>query len=233
MNKTVEIMIDSASRPELLLQTLESLWKYLRYNNGVIVWKLHEAVLFPAESRMNVDMAMKSNYFDVIYIQKEPKGEGCSINTILQQCEASYFLHWEDDYEALREIPVHTAVEIMEKDSSVNQVIFNRRDTMIEVAGWYKKEYIKAGHVMTTSPHWRITPALWRMSFIKSKWRPVEGGNFHWAINGELQKEIERCREGKTPEWVNENLGTFYLGGIGESAYCRHIGFGKSNRGES
>lgn len=229
-NNDITIMIDSASRPNLLIPTLTSLWEHIKYTKGNIKWVFHEAILFPEESIKNIDYANRSKMFDKIHTQQNPKGEGCSINTILQMCDTKYFMHWEDDYIALRDVPVNKAVEIMDINQNVNQIVFNRRDTMPDCSGWVKKVYTKAGHAVTTSPHWRITPALWRVDFIRPKWRAVEGGNFHWVINGELQSEFKDCKEGKTAEWINEKLGTFYLGGIDEKAYCKHTGQGQSNR---
>jgi hypothetical protein len=180
-------MLDSASRPDLLKLAVESLRKNLKFS-GNLRWLLHEAVLKEDLSNECIRYAESLSLFDVIHKQYDPQGEMVSIGTILQKVDVPYFIHWEDDHILTRELDLDMCVDIFEKCPKVNQLVFNKRDTMTEVAGWVKKEVEYEGYKLTTSPHWRISPVIWRMSWIKPKWKSIKGSNGHWLMNDVLQK---------------------------------------------
>jgi hypothetical protein len=231
MAKWIEIMIDSGSRPFLLKKTLPKMIEHFKFS-GNLRWLFHEAVLDTELSKENIAYASSLKLFSEIVATVDPAGEAVSINTILDKTWMSkYFIHVEDDYLFKRDVDLDVMFDIFEASPDVNQIAFNRRDTMVEVAGWFKGEYEKGGHTLTTSPHWRFTPAMWRLDWIKPRWEPFAGSNGHWAINKKLQKGVTENSELKTHKWVAENLGTFYYGPIGERRFCRHIGYGHSNRG--
>jgi hypothetical protein len=71
------------------------------------------------------------------------------------------------------------------------------------------------------------------MSFIKPKWQKCEGPNGHWMMNDVLQYMWKGHPEKKTADSVIEHLGTFYLGGFDEKAYCIHNGTHRSGRAPS
>jgi len=227
----IEIMIDSASRPFLLRKTLPTIIKYLKYN-GSLKWIFHEAFLYSDFSCECIDIANEAKIFNRVYEEKNPKGQGNSITNILSSCRASYFIHWEDDHIGLRDINLDAMVQIMEDNSDVNQIAFNKRDTMSEVSGWTKKVVKRSNYTLTTSPHWRYTPAIWRVEYIKKKWVRWEGNNSHWQINA-LLKELPLPGSApvvRSPDWIIEKIGTYYYGGIDEKAFVKHIGSGYSNR---
>jgi len=226
----IEIMIDSGSRPFLLKKTLPSLVEHFKYS-GRLRWMFHEAILDGGLSKENLEYAHSLGLFDVIESTTNPTGEAVSINTMLGKTVGEYLIHVEDDYMFKRDVHLDKMKYIFDNAPDVNQIVFNRRDTMVEVAGWMKGEYEKAGYTLTTSPHWRFTPAMWRLAWIKPRWEPYEGASGHWAINKKLQMEVKDDNTLKTHQWVAENMGTFYYGPIGERRFCRHVGFGHSNRG--
>ena len=225
----IDLMVDSASRPDLLQIAVESLKKNLKFS-GKIRYMLHEAVLNEELSNQCLRYAESLCLFDIIHKERRPKGEMVSIGTILEKVEAPWFIHWEDDHELTRELDLDMCVDIFEKCPKVNQLTFNKRDTMTEVAGWVKKEVEYEGYKLTTSPHWRISPAIWRMSWIKPRWQSVQGNNGHWLMNDILQRVWRGHPENKTADSVIEVLGTFYLGPIGEPGYCVHMGTNRSGR---
>ena len=227
--KTITLMVDSASRPDLLKITVESLRKNLKYSKQ-IKWLFHEAVLNEALSNQCVKYAQNLNLFDVIHKQYDPQGEMVSIGTMLEKVDSPTFIHWEDDHILVRELDLDLCVDIFEKCPKVNQIAFNKRQTMSDVSGWVKKEVEYEGYKLTTSPHWRISPAIWRMSWIKPRWKSVKGNNGHWLMNDLLQKAWKGHPETKTADSVIDVLGTFYLGGIGEHGYVEHMGKDRSGR---
>jgi len=224
--KEITIMIDSGSRPFLLEQTLPTIVSSMKYQ-GPLRWIFHEVWIDSDLSRENLKF-ISSNYpeFEIME-QRNPKGEGISINNVLTETKTKYFVHWEDDFIALRDIPLDDSVSIMESSPDVNQIAFNRRDTMVNCSDFFKKEIItKDGFKLVTSPHWRYTPAIWNLDWIIPRWEVYEGNNSHWHINKKLQKD---CGD-KTADWVIENMGTYYFGKFDEKAFCKHVGDGYSNR---
>jgi hypothetical protein len=222
----IEIMVDSASRPELLGQIVSTLKKYLKYS-GKIAWILHEAVLFSDKSVECVKIGKEAG-FDKILVE-EAHGQGVSIGSCLRKAQCGYFIHWEDDSIAVRDIPLDNIVKCMDENPGVNQIVFNKRQTMHEVSGWPKKEIVKNNQKLTTSPHWRYTPAIWRVGFILPKWVDFyDSDNSHWQINAELKKKSGHERP--DADWIIDNLGVYYWGPIGEEAYVKNIGRGASNR---
>ena len=226
--ETIYIMVDSASRPHLLDITLNSLQKHLKYS-GELYWIHYETFLDAERSQECLDLVNRSGLFNKILENHDPKGECVSIDRVLSGLwkTAKYFIHWEDDYIALRDINLDLCYYLLEENPMINQIAFNRRQTMSDVSGWMKKEFRFGEQRMTTCPHWRFCPAMWKLSFLKDKWKPFEGSNGHWRINEVLQKGFQ---PNKTADLVAEKLGTFYLGPIGELAYCEHIGKGHSGR---
>jgi len=225
----IDIMVDSASRPALLKDTMESLLNNLKFS-GKLNWMFHEAVLNKEKSNQCMEYIQNLNIFNITIMENNPRGEMVSISNILNKTTAPYFIHWEDDHTLVRELNLDTCWDIFERFSIVNQLVFNKRDTMRNVSGWSKKEVQYDEYKLVTSPHWRISPAIWRLSFIKPRWQPFEGSNGHWIINNKLQKQWIGHPELKTPDAVINQLGTFYLGGFDEKKYVVHNGKGHSGR---
>ena len=227
----VDIMIDSASRPFLLEKSLSTIHRCLKYS-GNLHWYLHEAFLFPDLSAQCIHIGKYSGFFEKIYAEVRPKGQGISISNILNITSNPYFIHWEDDYKGVREIDLDFVIRIMEENIDVNQIAFNKRGTMSEVSGWKKTVVKRSGMDLTTSPHWRYTPAIWRSSYFRPKWKKIEGGNSHWDFNAQLKgiSVSDTHPPDRDYNWVIKHTGTYYLGGIGNAPYTNHIGSGFSNR---
>ena len=226
--KIIEVMVDSGSRPEILKETLPIIMDRLKFT-GRLRWMFHEVLIDRKKSEENLKYVESLGVFDVIE-SNEPLGQAISVGNILEHTRSKYLIHIEDDYILTKEINLDHMWHIMEECGDVNQIAFNRRKTMPDVAGWKKRMYDKANHVLTTSPHWRFTPAMWRLSFIKPLWEHWEGPNGHWALNNKLQVGMDNTN--KTAELVAERMGTFYYGSVGEPALCEHVGQGFSNRME-
>lgn len=225
----IDIMIDSASRPDLLKITVESLRKNLKCSKP-IRWLFHEAVLNETLSNQCLEYINNLAMFDVVHKQHNPQGEMVSIGTMLEKVNADLFIHWEDDHILVRELDLDLCTDIFKKCPKVNQLAFNKRQTMSDVSGWKKKEVEYEGYKLTVSPHWRISPAIWRMSWIKPRWKSIKGNNGHWLMNDLLQRVWKGHPENKTADSVIEVMGTFYLGPIGEHGYVEHMGKDRSGR---
>lgn len=235
-NKKVTIMFDSASRPDLLKRTLDSAIKAIRFD-GDITWAFHEAVLRKEDSKKCIEYVKSLGIFDIIEISDPPRGQGNSIDSILRKTKDDYFVHWEDDMLAVREIPLTEAYIILENCVDVHQIAFNRRKTGPTCGTFVKKEvYRYDGTILTTSPHWRYTPALWKLPFLLPYWNLMSSGNLsgnnsHWGINNLIQGDAElKLKKDKDADWIIYHTGTYYYGPIGEKAFVQHIGRGRSGR---
>jgi hypothetical protein len=224
-------MVDSASRPDLLKITLESLLNNVKFS-GNINWMFHEAVIREHDSKECIKYVKGLELFNNIEITNPPLGEGYSITKMLHKTKSKYFIHWEDDHEIIREIDLDKCYHLLENYSMINQIAFNKRQTMSTIGAnsWCKKNFTFGEDILCVSPHWRISPAIWRLSWILPKWNGFENGssnNFHWEINDRLQNNF---KNNKTADLVANQMGTFYLGPIGELAYVKHIGKERSGR---
>lgn len=189
-------------------------------------WILHEDFLNPKASEEAVAYAKKSGIFDIILTSRPPIGQGLSLGRLMMNVRAPYILCWEDDWELLREIRLEDCLKIMEENPDVHQIAFNKRDTMKDVSGFKKLEIERSGFKLVTSPHWRITPALWRTSFIRPRWIFHDNRHFNWILNDHLKQGMKEL----TPEWIVQNLGTYYFGKFDEKQFVRHLGENQSLR---
>lgn len=222
MNR-IDIIRTSASRPDLLERTTESLIKNIKYS-GELRFILHEDVICKKRSNKCLEYA-KDTCYEIVKMDNPPVGQGNSLDWLLKQTDTEFVLNWEDDFELVRELNLDKVVDLMNHGCNINQICFNKRATMAEKPDFKKKQIWIANDVLTTNPHWALIPALWRMSYIMPKWFPFKQGH-HWDLNNRLKgQENNHCAN-----WVIENTGTYYMGGIGEEAYSKHLGFERSLR---
>jgi len=228
----IDFMVDSAARPDLLQITMESLLEHVKFS-GKIRWMFHEAVLRKEDSQACMKYAESLKIFDIIQGTEPPKGEGYSISKMLRHADSPYFIHWEDDHKLVRDLDLDKCYSLFENYSMINQIAFNKRQTMSEVSGWQKANFTFGEDVLCVSPHWRFSPAIWRLSWILPRWTWFDlipsgsSNNFHWEINADLQESL---RGNKTPDTVANQMGTFYMGPIAELAYVAHMGKDRSGR---
>jgi hypothetical protein len=216
----LDIMRTSASRPELLKKSTESLLENIKFS-GELRWIFHEDILNKDKSAQCISYIENLTINKKLLIDKPPIGQGASLTRLLNTVKTKYVLNWEDDYTAEREIDLDLVVKILDENVDVNQISFWKRQTMSEKPGFKKKETIRSGQTLTTNPHWAFTPAIWRVSFIKPKWK--NGPEIHWFI----QPILKGGTGMRDSNWIIANLGTYHLGPIGENRYSYHIGWGQ------
>lgn len=222
----IDIIRTSASRPNCLKKSTESLMQKLKWE-GSIRMILHEDFIRKSLSEECWKYAQEAGIFPVVRKDDPPLTQGCSLHWCISKTTTPYVLNWEDDWEAIRTIDLDTCVKIMEENPDVNQIAFHKRKIMTNRHGWPKKEVVRSGITLTTNPHWAFTPALWRMSFVRTWWqRPPRGNNPVWFCNQIVKKSSEM----RSAEWMIENVGCYFLGGFREPAFVNHLGFKKSVR---
>ena len=221
----IDIIRMSASRPDLLKESTESLIQRLKFS-GKLRWIFHEYVLDVSRSNQCIAYINGLNVDKVLMVDNPPITHGPSITKLLHSTTTPYVIHWEDDYRCERDIDLDLVCKILDENPGVNQICFNKRSTMSEKPGFKKKEVVRSGQTLMTNPHWAFIPAIWRMSYIMPRWKS-QGGFIHWYVN----RILKGGRETQSADWVIANTGTYYLGGNGESRYSFHIGWKRSLRG--
>jgi len=256
----IDIIRTSASRPELLRCSTESILKNLKFS-GVINWFLNEDVLNSKASKECVDYSHNLNIYKEIQVNERPKKHTNAFYWLFERVSSPYFMFWEDDYELLQiyefpeckstydkykwpelsckkcktslvELPtnVDLLINLMETHNNINEICFPKRDILPDKPDFNKKPITIDGTNLTVCHHWYISPAIWRTAFIrpyvekmKKTFRPTpDGFGWHWALNDGLKgKNISR-----SAEWVESNIGTYYLGHPRRDRRVMHIGTG-------
>lgn len=219
----LDIMRTSASRVDLFKYSTEAWRKFIKFS-GKLRWMVHEDVLNDQRGSELV-MWAKQNDYEVI-VHRPPIGQGRSLQELLNRVKTKYVLNCEDDFAPIREIDLDLAISLMESNPKVNQICFNKRQTMSGKPGFKKLVIDVDGHKLTTNPHWALIPALWRTDWIRPQWVPFSQGR-HWDLNYMLKGKCEHVRPA---EWVIENIGTYYMGDIGENQFTEHLGMLRSVR---
>ena len=234
--KNIDIIRLSASRPEMLKASTERMLERMKFS-GQFRMILHEDVLNESASRQVISWAEKSGYFDVIGRHDPPLTQGRSIDWLLKRTATKYVVNFEDDWLWLRDVfDLDQVVNIMEENPGVNQIAWHKRSVYSHRYTWAKKEVERSGQKLTTNPHWAFTPAIWRMSYVLPIWQyPPAVRNPVWFFNPIVKSPSSKndWRDAsKMPgaDWVINNSGHFFLGGIGEPAFVEHLGHGKSLR---
>lgn len=124
----IDVWRMSASRPWQLKDTSQSLFDKLKYS-GELRYHLIESVLVEELSQQCVEYAKSIGY--QIHIIRPAKGQGFAMDYALRNIiKSKYSLKWEDDFVPEVDIPLDTCVELMEKYSHINQICFNKRETI-------------------------------------------------------------------------------------------------------
>jgi hypothetical protein len=217
--KTLDVLITSASRLDLLKKTIQSFKKKamcsLEYR-----FVLHEDVVIEKESDRVLEWANMSNIFDTVIVTKPAERLGKAIKKLLDEAQSKIIFRLEDDWEFEKEFNIDKMLEIF-VDHKINQIMLNKRsnDSLVEVIGKNFK--------LTLCNEWGMAPALWRLSFIKPKWKSHPTGD---GVNLDL-KGYDKNTGGvllRKNEWLIENMGAYWYGGNGETRYIKHLGHGRN-----
>lgn len=136
----IDVIRCSASRPWRLEQSTPTLWDRLRYP-GPIRQVLVESVVVKEHSDACVRYGLESGYFDEVIVIEPQRGQSYALDYPLRHVvTAPYVLKWDDDMDAVQDIPLETVVRLMEEHPKINQVSFNKRRT-VPRKPFYKDEW--------------------------------------------------------------------------------------------
>jgi hypothetical protein len=225
----IDMMILSASRSNLLNETLKSFNEKMKYD-GVIRKFLHEDVIDVNDTSNIKEIASK--YCNDIIIDNPAIGHGKSMDKLLSMTNTKYVINWEDDWEMIQEINLTELIRLMDKYEEINQICFHKRILMKgkEFRGkfFHKKEMVYDNITLTTNVHWAFQPALWRKDFAIKHWIYNCGNNVAWDINNKMKDRY--LNENIDADFIIKTFGTYFYDGIGksESFVLKHLGEGNS-----
>lgn len=243
----IDIWRMSASRPWQLKDTHQSLFDHLKYD-GELRFHLIESILVREYSDECIHWAKCNGY--EIHIIDPAQGQGYAVWYALNKViNCPYSLKWEDDFKAEEDIPLNDCVQLMNKYPHINQICFNKRETMrcktVQGENGYY-EWIKEQRYfdvedrkipLVVKEKWWFGTSVWRTSYIKPLFR-YWAVNTHNKLNDEVLLPLAGYKEGEkgtrkgivipTPSDVEKNIGCYIYGKTADKRMVEHCGVGDS-----
>ncbi len=223
--KTIDVVFWGASRPELFERALSSFRRNVRFG-GRLRYFLEDGEFDKAMAAESVRIARAAG-FDGIHTERVGSYGWAMTQAIDRWVRAPLMFSIEDDWECLRPIDLDLCWELFRDHDHVNQLRYNRRNntrSQNEGAFVYTSRTLKIGnsqYPFLGGAHWYFNPAVWRMSFIRPRWR-AHKDNIHFFINSANGLLPNGPRP--SPEWYSDKLGVLTWGGHGEPAFFTHLG---------
>lgn len=243
-NKSIDVIIFSASRPELLDITLNSFKKHITFS-GKLNFFLEDGDFNHANSLISKQIAIKHGIPPQnINIEKVGSYGYAITNAFSRWITSRYIFFLEDDWECVKDINLDHVFDCLQKYTQYNQIKFNRRDNdthnfyvkMQHQKPYYKKYLHQLPYEVTMkvnnnifpaigSLHWYFNPAIWRTDFIIPRWKGFYR-NVHLKTNSHEGLLPDKNRP--SPEWYVKNLGVLTWNKPGTGGYFIHRGKSKS-----
>lgn len=227
--KIIDVMVWGGSRPELLRRCIKSFREHLRFS-GTLRW-LYQDCDYHHTRALECLQIVENAGFTESRIRQPVPGElgvmsyGYSMTAAFNDLvRAPLMYSLEEDHEALRPIDLDLAWGLFDQHRHINQLRFNRRknpgeenDGTIKVL---ERSLDVSGRPVTisSSKNWYFQPSIWRMSFVRPRWR----GHFANVHHGTQRDLLPSKRP--PPEYFLDVLGAVTMGGIGEPAFMVHTG---------
>jgi hypothetical protein len=225
MNRVIDIIRTSSSRPKELMMSTGSIQSHLKFS-GTFRWLLHEDVILREQSERCVRFAHQSGY-SVVGVDDPPIGQGKSLTWLIDRTTSSYFFSMEDDWYFLADIDVDQLITLMDNHPEINQIAFHKRIIQPKKDEWVKKNVVIDGVPLVVAPRWSFIPSLWRASFIKPIWSEL-GSPTNWQLADYLIARFGL----KDAMSVMCTTGTYFLGFIGSGHYVEEYPCKSANKGE-
>jgi len=231
----------SASRPWQLEKTHDNLLKHVKFS-GEVQLHLIESVLVRDLSEKCIEFGKAHGY--KVHVIDPAKGQGYAWNEAIHHVVTTrYSLKMDDDFMPVRDLPIDDCVEIMNSFPHINQICFNKRETMASKAynfrgeprEWPKEQRYFNGDNGKTVPlvvkeRWWFGSAIWRMSFIKPifKYWPHNTHNmFNDFVILPMAGAVPNERVA-TPKDIENKIGCYIYGKTGDPLMCQHTGVNDS-----
>lgn len=229
--RVIDVMVWGASRPALLQQTIETFRAHAKADTVQLRYFLEDGA-FDADGAAEAVRIAEGFGFDGIHVERVGSYGWAMTNAMNRWCRAPLMFSLEDDYRFLRDIDFDLCWEAFAQNSGLNQLRYNRRTNVAaHTAGIFpfprRTLSIDSGDGVVEYPvlgsrHWYFNPAVWRMSFIRPRWRGFQR-NVHHALNSG-HGLLPPSGETPSPEWYADVLGVLTWGDVGEPPFMVHAG---------
>ena len=172
-------------------------------------------------------------------------GMGPAILWLLREARSAVVLHSQEDWLALRQVPIARALAAMSASPErVHHITFNKRKTMrskhADKPGqeWFKVEVqipVDDGTYQTccVNDHWRTQLGLWRIARVLPAAEHCaastpDAHKFAPAINAWMNQTYGDGRKWNDQKMRDERIGTYIWGPIAEPAFIQHLGYGRT-----
>lgn len=221
--RTIDVLITSTSRPELLARTVETMQNKLKFS-GQLRWLLHEDVLDELKSRVLLHNAKYSGLFIDTVISDPNIGLGRSIGTMLSYIKSPIFFRTDDDWEYIREIDLDALYDVFEQFDHINQVVFNKYQIISKKRDFERENYKYNQTWLTITRSWNWIPAIWRTQYAKDHYKTMNGISGIDLLEGVKLTPDKDISIG----WLKDNIGAYFMGKIGDKgSYIKHVGGGQ------
>jgi hypothetical protein len=234
-NEPIDVWRMSASRPWQLKETHGPLVEHLKYR-GELRYHLIESVLQPGYSKECIEFGKNNGY--KVYIIDPAKEQGDAIDLAINEAiKSKYSLKWEDDFLPEVDIPLDNCVDLMEKHQHINQICFNKRETMKykkhtnrkgEVYNWHKEQRIfelddGRSVPLVVKEKWWFGSAIWRMDYIRKHWVNYHR-NVHNLLNDNVLIPLAGGGTNNQPsqENIEKYIGCYIYGKTGDKRMVLH-----------
>lgn len=226
--RVIDVMVWGASRPSLFRRTIESFREHVRFS-GQLRYFLEDGLFDQTAAAESAALA-RGFGFDGVHVEAVGSYGWAMTNAMNRWVRAPLMFSLEDDWLCLRDIDLDLCFDAFVENPWLNQLRYNRRKN---AASQNEGRYVFPERTLTIggreypclgSIHWYFNPAVWRMSFIRPRWRGFKV-NVHHALNSPAGILPEGPRP--TPEWYADKLGVITWGPVREPAFFEHIGGGE------
>jgi hypothetical protein len=216
---SIDVLINSASRLDCLKPTIKSMKEKLITTRKFRII-LHDDVVIKKESKEIEDWALNSGEIDV-FIKTEPaKRLGASFLKCFEYIQDDLFVKWEDDWLFIEQVNLDDIIDVMKNNSHINQISFNTYGNEKSKGDIFRPMYEYGNIKITQVSEWVLGPGIWRLPFIKSKWKP----NYIDAHFGLGEMGTCDLGKGRDMKWMKDNVGCYFYGGHGDGPYIKHLG---------
>jgi len=236
----LEVWRMSASRPHHLKASHPTLLEHLKYS-GDIEYHLIESVLVKELSEECIAWGKNNGY--KVHVINPAQGQGYAVWYYLNNvCNCPFALKWEDDFQAEVDIPLDDCVDLMIEYPHINQICFNKRETMRykwcedeygERYKWMKEQRYFNLHgrkvPLVVKEKWWFGASLWRTEFIKPIFQYWKS-NTHNIFNDQVILPMIRGEKNRrySASEVEESVGCYIYGKTGDKRMAFHAGRGDS-----
>jgi hypothetical protein len=212
----LDILIMGSSRPQLLPFFWNSVKRMCIIRRPVRVF-YHEDWVFPKESK-KVKAELNKLDASIKYIEHNPKiGLGPAMDYMFRNhIKSKYMFYLQEDWEFERPIDIDQILWVMDKNPKINLVFFNKYVTYRSINGFPQEEHRFNGLDLCLYPAWTFLPGIWRMPFVRPKWR---------TTYNKPEAFFTQVFDGRNnPKWAKEHLGAYIYGKRGDPRAVRHLG---------